>query len=68
MICCTCPYDGQYHKVLVRFLNEKELAAREHPVLILIQCVVWISQYIHRLAVNSRLVLYVRERGLVAPF
>ena len=30
----------RYHKVLVRFLNEKELAAREHSVIILIQTVV----------------------------
>ena len=57
----------RHHIGFSAFLHKKELVAREQSVLILIQSVVLISQYIHQLAINYRLIRYVRERGLVAP-
>ena len=67
-LACVIAPKAFFIKVLVRLLNEKELATREHSVLILIPSVVWISQYIHSLAINYRLIRYVREMGFVATF
>ncbi|MFM7980956.1 MAG: hypothetical protein ACKPKO_16725, partial [Candidatus Fonsibacter sp.] len=40
----TCPYDRQYRKLSVCLLNQQQLAAHEHSLLILIQSVVRVHQ------------------------
>ena len=68
-------YTGHYDtnksviiRVLASLLNDKELVAREHSVLIVVQSVVRISQLIHSLAIDYRLVDICVRGASLRPF
>ena len=53
-------------RVLASLLNEEKFVAREHSAIIVVQSVVRISQLIHSLAIDIRLIRYMREGGFAA--